>query len=274
MTTAVHPLAKMKFWKIGADPEAVVYSAGKDTIISATNFCGGGAMSSRIGTDGHATTMEFRPSPSKSVLVVMSDLAEALLLVGKCLDEINQESPGLDLKIVSQAYFKQEPLGGHVHLSYKAARGFSLNEISGLQNTAGKLVHMVSESIMANYGDKSMAKRNETSYGANAEVARNQPGGSTWGRFEYRVPPTWLRNPLTAYCFLGAAKLAMLNLPKLVGIVPGATDFLPLIKELTLSEDCRELRSLPGALAKLRDQSYKLPLFVEFDKWAKFLNGG
>lgn len=267
--TREEALTAVRFWKLGADPEAVIYSFGKDKVISAQNFCGGrSAMSTRIGTDGHASTLEFRPAPSKSVLVVMSDLAEALLEVGKCLDHINSENPDLYLKIVAQAYMANEPLGGHIHLSYKAAKGFRANGL-GAELYVGREVHKLGARLIEIYKDSTIEARNQTAYGSNGEIARVQPGGDSFARVEYRIPPTWLHTPLVAYCFLGIAKLAMLNLTKLDYL---DNDIVSSVEKLVTAEHS-ELKHLPDALRRLSQTTFKFPLVVDHIKWAKFLNG-
>lgn len=264
------------FWKLGADPEALLYSKEHDAVISATSLCGGrGSVSTRIGTDGHATTLELRPSPSKSVLVVMADLGEAMLEINKFFEAVTHHTPNLGLSMVAQAYFKNEPLGGHIHLSYKnkpSTDGNVLRTQRTLAHTVHKLVHEFSEFYKVY--DPSVTSRNNSSYGEGGELYRSQPGGVNFERFEYRIPPTWLSTPLTAYCYLGLAKLAMVSDPAVFSS-RAQLSLVDFVTHLVNSLDhSGELKQLPTAIKRFMELEPPGTLYVDFKKWAKFLNGG
>lgn len=263
------------YWKTGADPEAVIWSKGQGKIIAATSLCGGRAsMNSRIGTDGHAATLELRPSPSKSVMVVMADVAESLLAIKKFLDDVNRDNPSLGATVVAQAYC-ETPCGGHIHESFKVGAIVP----SGTFETLAQCIHALVGPVIKLYEkiDPTVRQRNGSGYGETGSLWREQPGGKGWLRLEYRMPPTWLHSPLVAYCFLGTAKLAMLTSETMQQ--EGVSSLIPTVTKLIGSlASPGELKQLPEALKRLAESSRPIPagepLAVDFVKWAKFLNGG
>src|SRR3990167_10071019 len=104
--------------KVGADPEWIFWDSDENVIVPASLCCGGaGDTAHAIGTDGHSVTAEMRPTPNKNVLMLLLDIATKLGVVETALADVNARG-GRHITAVAQPYFADEPLGGHIHLSY------------------------------------------------------------------------------------------------------------------------------------------------------------
>lgn len=107
-------------YRIGSDPEWVFT---KDVewspfIVPAAEVISNNkalATKTFVGTDNHNATAEVRPQPSHNIKRQLLDIATGLVAVRKYMDE---SSKFQNLRIMAWPYVLNEPLGGHIHVSF------------------------------------------------------------------------------------------------------------------------------------------------------------
>jgi hypothetical protein len=261
--------------KVGADPEALFYSQSQKIVVPAHQFCGGrSAMSSWIGTDGHSATAEFRPVPSRNVLMVVADLALAMGEVEKALVDLNSRSK-LNVAMVAQPYFKNEPLGGHIHLSYWASKDlFAGSRMNPDNHDYGKvyaqLLHFASP-LMERIRLGGTHRSDGYSYRAQPSPrnATHPPHvGMAAMRIEFRHPGTWLASPVLAFACLGMAKLALMNFP----LLPRPTHYIEDLRSFKSTSDLVTLvDTVDWLMANPPTFTADNPLLVDFNAWRNVL---
>jgi hypothetical protein len=93
------------FSGIGADPEHLYVKNGQ--VIPASEL----AYGEYVGCDGHTRTGELRPPPSRSVHRLLLNIGHGLVTKADSLKQTQ-------IRMHASPYYSQEPLGGHIHLSF------------------------------------------------------------------------------------------------------------------------------------------------------------
>ena len=110
----------IRLYRIGSDPEFAFTRLAEwdhqlipaNTVISNNKAL---ALASFIGTDAHAATAELRPPPSHNVRSQVMTMASAL----QSVDEYLKANEKLhDVRMIASPSVANEPLGGHIHLSF------------------------------------------------------------------------------------------------------------------------------------------------------------
>ncbi len=151
---------------VGADPEFEIFSGDDGRLIPAYRYFGQNGYNAAVGTDGHSTTGEIRPSPGSPERVTEH--------VRKLLRRIRTALP--DNYTIGAGAGRQLSLGGHIH-------------ISGRYDSE-TLSHALDVFIGRPLNQKSNhAFRKAVGYGEEGYL-RSQPHG-----WEYRSPCSWIAHP-------------------------------------------------------------------------------
>ena len=266
------PTNDLILMKIGADPEALFWSRNEKTVIPAYQLCGGrSACRSWIGTDGHATTAELRPTPSKNVLMVLADLASAMGVIEKNLNALNART-NLDLVVVAEPAFAGEPLGGHIHLSYWYEQTNPVLFRQGEHDFGHVYVylHAFLSPLLSVAGG---INRGEYTYRPQPLPSNKYPPRKNMlpARVEFRRPGTWLSSPVLAFTFLGLTKLAILNYPRLSG-AESHKEYITFLRTLKTTSDLTTLvDTVDYVLANPPKWYQKTPALVDFAAWRDVL---
>lgn len=265
MPLVSEPEDKLILMKVGADPEALIWSRRENQIIPAHQFCGGhSSLSTWIGTDGHSVTAEFRPSPNKNVLMVVADLALAMGVVEKTLADINERS-NLGLELVAQPLFREEPLGGHVHVSYwypPSLRTGGEHDFNCVYTYLCSFINPLMERL-------GMTTRGHFNFREQSTPRGKFPPNRLFhpAHLEFRKPGTWLANPSLAYAFLGLTKLAILNYPFRFT----EDNYVNTLRGLKTSRDLATLADTVDYLWSRPDWLNQSPQVVDFKAWKEVL---
>lgn len=106
----------IRFHRVGADPEYVIAVLRGATweLVSANEMVQGGRGTTLfMGTDGHSTTAEVRPSPVHNVDSMLVELAYGLTTA---YDGVRKTRPTAEF--FARPKFLNEPCGGHIHASF------------------------------------------------------------------------------------------------------------------------------------------------------------
>ena len=250
-------------YRIGADVEFVLGQKNHDlySIIPMNKFLGvDRVLSSYIGTDAHSATGEIRPPASHNISTLLYKIGFALATIDTHLTRNHKDS-----KIFGSPYCLNEPLGGHIHLSFFTRKYphydvllYDLDyptEIRtlSLQNkipTSPVIIRLLSYLIlpfegwiqpwnqrvtrMENYGLP------ETMRHAESGPPRRLRPNEYYYHLEYRVPSTWIIHPTIAYCYLALAKLVLLNTEKIAPFLTNAVNMItPLLNATPNNSECK-----------------------------------
>lgn len=207
-------------FKVGADPEWIMLGP-KGELVQADIPAHG-----RVGTDHGGRIMELRPTPSRSCLRLVQNMARLLNL--PCLERWR----GARWRAGGLAKYgsRNESLGGHVHLGLSFTQAYhritpkQLRDALTTSYTYAPIRNV--DAILANHARSEAAiealdaltlvyenldilpqkeatgRRRAGGYGALGDVRESD------GHLEYRTPVSWLFNPRTAYFILTGYKLA------------------------------------------------------------------
>lgn len=106
--------------KLGSDPEGLFIATEdcSEVVVPAPHVVGRNktlTLKSFIGTDGHAATAEFRPTPAHNIYRHLYDLAAAIDATAAALASRQEWQ---ETTLVARPWALNEPLGGHIHLSF------------------------------------------------------------------------------------------------------------------------------------------------------------
>ena len=194
----------LRFSMIGADPEYaighrqdwVVSTISAQQVFGTSNFAGG-----IIGTDGHMETGELRPTPAHNVHLLLHNIGEAL-------EMLHRFTSRKGYSLYASPYASTLPLGGHIHLSFRARPAVRL--VTALWNRITTHLDYYMEPLEAWFPCRPLRERRNHNY-PGAEISRI-PKTTNPFRLEYRRPSTWLGHPAIAYVYLATAKLVALNI--------------------------------------------------------------
>lgn len=256
-------MISLLFLKAGADPElgfARQDRRGRWTLVPAFEILGSKSLKSFIGTDGHAATGELRPPPSRNINTLLVNVASALELITRTI--------GNRVSLVASPMHGNDPLGGHIHLSFltdnsavrtaiydyglplwsdhgenrlETLRGHLANRpdvLALVENPTAPFPWNFAKALSflggpLEYWVQPITRRDRTAYyGKPLDVrgtVRAHPSPKiSHLQYEYRAPCTWLAHPRLAYVYLAVAKLGLLNYSKCLSMAP---DPLVLFKE-------------------------------------------
>jgi len=183
-------LKELEKVKIGTDPEfSVVQKSNKDSMVNAFNVLK--ASEFRIGTDGHNSILELRPTASNDLEVFCKELDDIVAETSEIVDDDEYEL------LTGGGLFRGEPLGGHIHFSNIAP---SPDFLKLLDVYIGNPLKACTGGKRPEGGDQ---------YGKESDF-RNQSydDGKVQG-FEYRTPPCfWTNEKLTKATYIISMLLA------------------------------------------------------------------
>lgn len=224
-----HSEFAIKEFRIGTDVEFVPTYKIRGSIrpahdiVRETNDMRANGEILAIGRDGDRDTasMEFRPGASKSAETLVDNLYDLI----KIVDE-EYHPPGIIYR--TGAFVHCEPLGGHLHLSWKP----TLRDVRQDDDEIGpdlptqnlhmrwvqRVLHgwrnMSSFLVSSLYPEAdiirrvSWAKAHHRDFAFINSIRPRQLRQALYeGHVEYRYPPSWLLTPEHAYCFLGGAEV-------------------------------------------------------------------
>lgn len=154
---------------IGADPEFVIINKATNQNVSANSVLHG-RYTSRLGTDGHSSTGEMRPTPNKKWYKVYEDIE---VLVNELRDEIGDER----FKVIAGSGIGA-PTGGHIHI------GDREHTPRPTRIQLNNFEQWISEPLKSISNTSSRYE-----YGHPRDVRRQIHG------YEYRTPLSWIACP-------------------------------------------------------------------------------
>ena len=176
--------------KIGTDPEfSVVQKNNKESMVNAFN----GLKSSefKIGTDGHNSILELRPTASSNLEDFCSELDDIVAETSEIVDEDEYDL------LTGGGHFKNESLGGHIHFS----------NISPSPDFLKMLDTYIGNPLKACAGGKRPEGGDQ--YGKESDFRNQQYDEGKIQGFEYRTPPCfWTNEKLTKATYIIAMLLA------------------------------------------------------------------
>ena len=172
---------------IGADPEFAL-SKVDGSLVSAGDVLTDPDNPNKFGKDGNGITFEIRPKESKNPLQVVNNIRKIFLT------QIKEEPKFMEYKWHSGSYFKDCPLGGHIHFGLNNRQIDFTNACNTLSNYVG------AASILIEKKAEGIGRRNRGNYGGMTDHR-----AQNWG-FEWRTLSSWLSSPYIAAGILCLSK--------------------------------------------------------------------
>lgn len=156
---------------IGSDPEfSIVLKEDTNNLVNASAICKT-TQDFLIGTDGHPTILELRPTASNNLDQFLKNIDESIYELSEMVD------PQKYSILTGGGKFAREPLGGHIHFSN--------------MQPAQEFLEMLDTYIGIPLQSCANGKRSEGggNYGKLSDWRNNDYNG-----FEYRTPPSFFSN--------------------------------------------------------------------------------
>ncbi len=168
---------------IGADPEFIFSQDGEK--VSAADFL---QFSSDFGCDGHNATAELRPKYAKSSVGLTANIKTLIR------DGLFKVEGVRNLDFLSGHYKHDEPIGGHIHLSFDTGKMIDLEEL-------GRHLDLTMETLSDCIDDlDERSERRSDGYGSGWRLDH----GPRY--IEYRAPGSWLLSPQVTFINLWLAE--------------------------------------------------------------------
>ena len=190
---------KKKF-ELGADPEFLFVKNGellRASEVVLERDCGFGYD----GAGGHATIGEIRPGQSSDIMEMVAKIESIFIQAERKLN-VSKKADA----IVAGHFKWEQPLGGHIHVSYP-----KIGEDAKIKDSLGRtfdyyLLDCLEDLIAPKMEREQRMRSNGGRYGQPYRRNPDTIRAKTDSHIEYRAPGSWLVSPEAAYAYFYVAK--------------------------------------------------------------------